>query len=125
MSDLKDFLRRRRDLLEARLEQQRLQSAEIQKEIIKIEAELRQIRTVERTIGKVNGLEREPHVQRRQVAKLTIKDAVLATLRDYPAGLTALQILAEINTRFEMNVVRTSLSPQLSRLKRDGKLAAN
>jgi hypothetical protein len=45
-------------------------------------------------------------------------------LKDHPDGMTALEILHEINTRyFAGRIERTSLSPQLSRLKdRDGKI---
>jgi hypothetical protein len=48
----------------------------------------------------------------------TIKQAVLQVLKHEPAGLTALEILAAINSQFfEHKILRTSLSPQLSRLK--------
>ncbi|MET4388571.1 chromosome segregation ATPase [Bradyrhizobium sp. F1.4.3] len=50
----------------------------------------------------------------------TIKEAILKVLEDHPDGMTALEILAEINTRFFAGrIARTSLSPQLSRLKDD------
>lgn len=50
--------------------------------------------------------------------QITIMEAVLEALKDYPNGMTALEILAEINTRyFGGRIVRSSLSPQLSRLK--------
>jgi hypothetical protein len=54
----------------------------------------------------------------------TIKEAVLDVLKRKPEGMTALEILAEINKRyFDGSIVRTSLSPQLSRLKdNDGKI---
>jgi hypothetical protein len=53
-------------------------------------------------------------------SQLTIKQAVLEVLKDRADGMTALDILAEINTRFfSGRVTRTSLSPQLSRLKDD------
>jgi hypothetical protein len=52
--------------------------------------------------------------------KLTIKGAVLSVLRDKPQGLTSGEILNEINTRyFDGTIKRESLSPQLTRLKRD------
>lgn len=56
--------------------------------------------------------------------KPTIMDAVLEVLKDQPNGMTALEILAEINMRyFNGAILRTSLSPQLSRLKdRDHKI---
>jgi hypothetical protein len=44
--------------------------------------------------------------------------AVLAVLEHKPNGMTALEILDEINAKyFNGTIVRTSLSPQLSRLK--------
>lgn len=49
---------------------------------------------------------------------ITIMDAVMEVLADRPDGMTALEILAEINTRyFGGRIIRSSLSPQLSRLK--------
>lgn len=57
-------------------------------------------------------------------SQLTIMQAVIEVLKDHPEGMTALEILAGINTRyFGGRIARTSLSPQLSRLKdRDGKI---
>jgi chromosome segregation ATPase len=57
-------------------------------------------------------------------SQLTIKQAVIEVLRDHLDGMTALDVLAEINTRyFGGRIARTSLSPQLSRLKdNDGKI---
>ncbi|WP_187147997.1 hypothetical protein [Nitrobacter winogradskyi] len=56
--------------------------------------------------------------------QITIMEAVVEVLKDRPEGLTALEILAEINTRyFGDRIIRSSLSPQLSRLKdRDHKI---
>jgi len=51
---------------------------------------------------------------------LTIKEMVLIILKDYPDGLIALDILSKINSHFNQTFIRTSLSPQLSRLKRSG-----
>jgi hypothetical protein len=57
-------------------------------------------------------------------SQLTIMQAVLEVLKDHPDGMTAYDILREINARyFGGRIVRTSLSPQLSRMKdRDGKI---
>jgi len=57
-------------------------------------------------------------------AKPTIMQAVLEVLKHKPEGMTALEILDEINSRyFHGTIIRTSLSPQLSRLKdRDHKI---
>jgi chromosome segregation ATPase len=53
-----------------------------------------------------------------------IMQAILAVLRDKPEGMTAREILAELNAKyFEGKLMRHSLSPQLSRLKdRDEKI---
>lgn len=55
---------------------------------------------------------------------ISIMDAVMAVLEDRTEGMTANEILAEINARyFGGKIVRSSLSPQLSRLKnRDKKI---
>jgi hypothetical protein len=48
----------------------------------------------------------------------TIMQAVLEVLKSKPDGMTAQEILAEINVKyFDGKIVRPSLSPQLSRLK--------
>ena len=52
----------------------------------------------------------------------TIQAGVLRILASSPNGMTALRILDELRTRFEMDYPRSSLSPQLSRLKAQGKL---
>jgi len=53
-------------------------------------------------------------------SQLTIKQAVIEVLKDHLEGMTALEILAAINSRyFGGRILRTSLSPQLSRLKDD------
>jgi hypothetical protein len=51
--------------------------------------------------------------------KPSIMEAVLEVLKDHEVdGMTAMEILAEINTRyFGGKLLRSSLSPQLSRLK--------
>jgi hypothetical protein len=59
---------------------------------------------------------------RRSIPEKTIKEAVIDVLTDAGRGLMAIDILAAINKRFEMDYPRTSLSPQLSRLKSEGKL---
>jgi hypothetical protein len=60
----------------------------------------------------------------KQPPRITIKEAILATLDHKPDGLTALEILGELNEKYYGGELsRTSLSPQLSRLKdRDNKI---
>ncbi|GLQ22754.1 hypothetical protein GCM10007853_06280 [Algimonas ampicilliniresistens] len=50
----------------------------------------------------------------------SIKQMVRLVLTDFPDGLIALDILSKINERFGKSFPRTSLSPQLSRLKQSG-----
>lgn len=47
----------------------------------------------------------------------TIKEAVLALLADFPDGLTAEEVLAKLNAGPMPTLARSSLSPQLSRLR--------
>jgi chromosome segregation ATPase len=56
--------------------------------------------------------------------RISIIQAVLEALKHKPQGMTALEILSELNAKhFEGNLRRHSLSPQLSRLKdRDKKI---
>jgi len=65
---------------------------------------------------KATGVVRSP----RRLPEKTIKEAVLDILKPGPKGMTALEILAEINRRYGADYPRTSLSPQLSRLKVQG-----
>jgi len=48
---------------------------------------------------------------------VTIKEAVVALLADFPDGLTADEVLAKLNAGPMPTLVRSSLSPQLSRLR--------
>lgn len=56
------------------------------------------------------------------VAKPTIRESVIQLLEEaHPMGLTALEILDRLNRRWwRGELQRTSLSPQISRLKKDG-----
>jgi hypothetical protein len=65
-----------------------------------------------------------PYVPRRAKERRkprgVIKCAILRTLEYAPDGMDAVTILVTINNRLGSNFARTSLSPQLSRLKNDG-----
>jgi hypothetical protein len=56
--------------------------------------------------------------------RIPIMQAILEVLKDKPQGMTAREILVELNARyFDGELARHSLSPQLSRLKdRDKKI---
>ncbi len=57
--------------------------------------------------------------------KLTIKQMIVEVLGLMPEGAEALTILQHINSRFKASLERTSLSPQLSRLKNEGVIERN
>lgn len=64
-------------------------------------------------------------ITRRRPKAMTMKDATVAVLQAHGRGLTALEILEKMNSQFGWNYERSSLSPQLSRLKSEGKLTRN
>ena len=53
---------------------------------------------------------------------LTIKQMVLSVLGSHDGGLDASRLLIEINERWGVGLERTSLSPQLSRLRSEKKV---
>jgi hypothetical protein len=55
-------------------------------------------------------------------APSTVGDMAIEILKDFPDGLTASNILFEIQKRWKPDLVRTSLSPPLSRLKEKGEI---
>jgi len=74
-------------------------------------------------IEQINGAEQAiAGVEPPSKTELTIKQAVMKVLENEKRALNAQQILALINERyFDGKVVRSSLSPQLSRLNHDDK----
>jgi hypothetical protein len=118
---LLDFIQTRRlelDKLEAPL-QERL--VDIQRDLATIKAERDQLDTAENAIQSLDD-QKQP-VTRRSIPEMTIKAAVVKVLRTEPLGLPAVEILRRINAELKTDYARTSLSPQLSRLKQDGKIA--
>lgn len=58
----------------------------------------------------------------RKLPTVTLKQAVLIVLKEQGHPMQALDILDAINKKFDADFPRTSLSPQLSRLKDDNLL---
>ena len=56
----------------------------------------------------------------RKVQTGTIKEAVIAILAEAGEGMTAGDLLVRLNERNNSALIRSSLSPQLSRLKQEG-----
>jgi predicted nuclease with TOPRIM domain len=121
MSSVKDLLLSQREVLNQKLkplveERSKLRNRvmDLSDEIAVLGEEIQQVESALRAVSE--GQSKSGHV--------TIMDAVLEVLENKPEGMTAQEILAEINVRyFDGRIVRASLSPQLSRLKdRDKKL---
>lgn len=124
MSSIRDYIADRIRKLEDSLVPLREEASKTQAKIEQIERELVEARSAAKAIGIANGLRKETlGVTRRRTPEATIKEAVLTILADHPEGLLALDLLAKINARYGWNIVRESLSPQLTRLKRDQKVA--
>jgi uncharacterized protein (UPF0218 family) len=120
---LRAFLEARRGALLAEIEPLHAEIERLRGRLVALEAELSDVDKARAAIGMVNGLqEGVDKTRRRQRPSVTIKDAVIRVLVENPPGLTALDILEAINSQFGLGVERTSLSPQLSRLKVDERI---
>ncbi|WP_131821991.1 hypothetical protein [Salipiger thiooxidans] len=88
--------------------------------------ELRQIKAAKQVVSPREGDEAEPLETQLRSEKMTIKQMVVEVLRNSEGGQSAEAIVGLILSRFGVEVARTSLSPQLSRLKnQDGLLSYN
>ncbi|MFA6205209.1 MAG: hypothetical protein WC689_03280 [Methylocystis sp.] len=116
---LRDFIETRRaqlDQLEAPLLEE---LSRVQAQLEAIEAERRDL---DAAAGAINAMPDHGSITRRYVPEMTIKEAVLKVLHAEPNGLAATEILRRINSELRTDYARTSLSPQLSRLKQEGKI---
>lgn len=126
MSDaLKAFIHRRRQELDSDEQslRHRLKAIETEREQLRKAAEAVGLGGVpelgpppQLPAGMVSNLYRHPLTQR------TIKQRVLEILEGDYQGMTAQEILFVLNEKFGTEYPRTSLSPQLSRLKAEGKI---
>ncbi|GEC58770.1 chromosome segregation ATPase [Bradyrhizobium japonicum] len=118
MSDVRQLLETRRAAIEAALAPLSEEYAQQRAKLVEIDLQIRKLQSEREEIDEF--LRRSQPSQPR----ITIMEAILATLDHKPNGLTAQEILLELNEKyFNGRLVRTSLSPQLSRLKdRDGKI---
>ena len=72
------------------------------------------------TVFRSSSLDKRKMPEPLPIIYRTIKQMILIVLEDYPKGIVALDILNEVNKRFDQEFPRTSLSPQLSRLRQSG-----
>jgi hypothetical protein len=119
--DLRLFMTERqkaiREEFEPLMERHKALRAELNEVVGRLTLLKKELDEIERAEQAIAGVEAQP-----QKIELTIKQAVLKVLEDEKRGMTAQQILAAINERyFDGKVVRSSLSPQLSRLNHNDK----
>lgn len=114
-SNYQEFFGARRRALDERIKQLDQQIQRLQSERNETLAEL------EKLIKAMQILEATP-TSASQKPPLTIKQGVLRVLESAPDGLTAIGILKRLKLDFDLDYERTSLSPQLSRLKREKKI---
>lgn len=118
------IIRRRREIAEVRMD--------LLAKLAELDAEMAQIERAAKAAGIDSSLEealqerpesvRIEKLRQKVATAKTIKEAVVDILNEAGQGLTALQILPLVNRRLGVEYPRTSLSPQLSRLKADGLL---
>ena len=108
MDDFLDYVKQRR--------------AALRKELTELDAAER----IYRQSGAGSGNATLPFPAGLPTARPTIKEAVLQLLEEvHPIGLTALEIHDRLNRRWwRGELKRTSLSPQITRLKKDGKVVS-
>jgi hypothetical protein len=104
---LRDFIARRK--------------GEIRDQLKALKAELKELQVAENALG---GQEAAAPAAPSSSAP-TIKDMALAVLSNAPDGFNSAEILAAIKEEFSREIERTSLSPQLSRLKDAGTIVLN
>lgn len=123
------IIRRRREIAEAQ-DRLRVELDALDKEFDQIDKAARAAGIEENAVAtesyrQHSGIFMVERTRQRVVAEKTIKEAVLEILKDAGRGMTAIEILPEVNRRLNVDYPRTSLSPQLSRLKADGFLERN
>lgn len=125
---LRKYLLARKAEIQALVEPLRQEIQQKKSELQSYESELSDVEKSLAAIGMVNGVQTDVDFASRSFARHgkiregTIKDFIVQVLSSEPKGLVALDILSAINKRFNKNYDRTSLSPQLSRLRHEGLL---
>ena len=107
MASLRDFIATRRE--------------DVKRQIADLKAELRELNLAEAAI-KTGVPVVAPAMSTGGTGKPTIKEMVVAVLGARPDGAEATEIISLVSSRFGDEIPRSSLSPQLSRLKEEGTL---
>ena len=98
--------------------------AELQAAIKAARAELLTLDAVVRALDEAEGQPQRPRRERGSAGsgKKTLKELALEALNEHPDGLEATEILGWIRMKYDLDVARESMSPQLSRLGAEGEI---
>lgn len=108
-TNLRDFIQeRRREILE---------------QISALKIELQELKLAEAAIH--SGTPSQTAVRRSDEDKPTIKEMILGALEGRKEGADAIKVITLIRQEYGEDVERSSLSPQLTRLRREGKVTLN
>jgi len=91
--------------------------AEIKSLMAELRAESKQLKAAK--AAATDALPEKPNSPNSS-GKRTIKDMILGALDDFANGARAEQIVMKIEEKFGEKIARSSMSPQLTRLKNDG-----
>jgi hypothetical protein len=117
-----------REILEARLTALKGDMPQLNEDLTKAyESALVLQKRVQAAVDEINAIQKAIDSLRASEAKpqrISIMDAIMEVLKNRPEGMTAREILTDLNLKyFNGTLARHSLSPQLSRLKdRDKKV---
>lgn len=84
-----------------------------------LNAELKQLKAAKAAATEAAPTEKSVSA-RNLSGKRTIKDMILGALDEFPQGAGAESIILKIEEKFGDKIARSSMSPQLTRLKNDG-----
>jgi hypothetical protein len=100
-----------------------LRRTQILEQISALKAELQELKLADAAIR--TGIAGSATVTKSNEEKSTIKQMVIEVLQGRPEGADSSEIVQFIKQEFGEDVARSSLSPQLSRLKEEGKAVLN
>jgi hypothetical protein len=117
MAGLRDFLENRREAIRKEMEPLEAATESLRAELsandTKLQALADELSDVEKALRAIG-------IKVASETPVTIKTAILRILGDAPGGLTAREVLIALNERyFDGTLLRTSMSPQLARLRHD------
>lgn len=102
------------------IEQREAEIKELRKALYE---ELKQLKAAKAAISGISVRVESSDESSSAQAEPTIKEMTLEVISDAERALTAEEILQAIKSKFLKEIQRTSLSPQLTRLKREGRIA--